>query len=49
MNPYGIGRENLLQLIVDFSGADDDLEPNCLKGKIWEFIKLDIKEAVQGV
>lgn len=47
-NPYGFGRENLLHQLVDFSKADQDLEPNCLKGKIWEFIKIDIEEAVQG-
>ena len=36
--------EELLPQIIDFSVADDDFEPNCYKGKIWEFIKLDLED-----
>ena len=31
---------------TDFSEADDDLNPICMKGKQWAFIKDDIEEAV---
>ena len=27
---------------VDFTNADNDFEPICLKGKDWEFIKMDL-------
>jgi Nucleotidyl transferase AbiEii toxin, Type IV TA system len=34
--------ENLLKAkLIDFSLADSDFEPTCLKGKHWELIKLD--------
>lgn len=31
---------------MDFSGADEDFNPNCLRGKQWEFIKEDLEEFV---
>lgn len=31
---------------TDFTSADDDLDPICLKNKEWAFIKEDIEEAV---
>jgi hypothetical protein len=33
---------------TDFSEADDDLNPICLRGKQWAFIKEDIEEAVSS-
>lgn len=30
--------------LIDFSDADDDFDPQCLKGKHWELIKLDFME-----
>lgn len=32
----------LKQKFLDFTLADDDFEPICLKGKYWELIKLDL-------
>ncbi|MGM9477355.1 nucleotidyl transferase AbiEii/AbiGii toxin family protein [Pedobacter sp. GSP4] len=32
----------------NFSMADDDFDPICLKGKIWEFIKEDLSEAIKS-
>jgi hypothetical protein len=32
----------ILNSFSDFSIADDDFDPICLKGKYWEIIKLDI-------
>jgi hypothetical protein len=36
----------ILKKFTDFSIADDDLEPRCLRGKYWELIKLDINQKV---
>lgn len=44
--PYTHNKALLLQNFTDFSEADDDFEPDCLKGKYWELIKLDITEFV---
>lgn len=33
---------------IDFSKADNDPDPICLRGKYWEFIKEDIEDAVVG-
>jgi hypothetical protein len=32
--------------LTDFALADDDFDPNCLRGKYWEIIKLDLIEVV---
>ncbi|EJL62806.1 nucleotidyl transferase AbiEii/AbiGii toxin family protein [Flavobacterium sp. CF136] len=40
--PYTHDRELLKQKFADFSSADDDFEPLCLRGRHWELIKLDI-------
>lgn len=39
---YAHNEAEILKKFTDFSIADDDLEPRCLKGKYWELIKLDI-------
>lgn len=48
-NPYGSTREEVLEACLDFSGAEDDLLPNCYRNKAWELIKLDIEEEVQRI
>ena len=48
-NPYGSTREEVLEACLDFSGAEDDLFPNCYRNKAWELIKLDIEEEVQNI
>ena len=40
--PYTHDRELLINNFTDFSEADDDFEPDCLRGKHWELIKLDM-------
>jgi len=45
--PYSHDRDLLIQKIIDFRSADDDFTPNCLKGKHWELIKLDLIEALR--
>lgn len=44
--PYTHDRELLINNFTDFSEADDDFEPDCLRGKHWELIKLDIVEFI---
>lgn len=46
--PYGHDRELILDNFTKFKRADDDFDPICLKGKIWEFIKEDIVEFVES-
>ena len=40
--PFGHDASVIIQKFKDFSLADDDFEPVCLRGKYWELIKLDI-------
>lgn len=47
--PYSHDKEALLQKFTDFEEADDDFEPDCLKGKHWEFIKLDMIDFIEGI
>lgn len=46
-NPYGFSKDKLLKQVLDFSFADEDLTPNCFKGKEWELIKIDLEELVR--
>lgn len=41
---YTHDKQQVIESLVDFSSADDDLDPVCLKGKAWELIKLDFVE-----
>jgi len=43
---YSHDKELIIRNLTDFSQADDDFDPICLRGKYWEFIKEDIIEAV---
>ena len=45
--PYSHNKDLLINKLVDFQFADDDLTPICLKGKYWELIKLDISDIIQ--
>lgn len=42
--PYSYTKEELIVKLNNFSFADDDFNPICLKGKYWELIKSDIFE-----
>jgi hypothetical protein len=44
--PYTHDRALLKQKFTDFSQADDDFEPLCLRGRHWELIKLDVLELI---
>lgn len=43
---YTHDREQILSRLEYFTAADDDMDPICLKGKIWELIKLDMMTEV---
>jgi hypothetical protein len=45
--PYSHSKDVLINQLVDFQFADDDLNPICLKGKYWELIKADFNDIVQ--
>ena len=47
-HPYTHDKELLIVKFTDFKEADDDFEPDCLRGRYWEFIKLDIIDFVRG-
>lgn len=40
--PYTHDRDTLIDNFTNFKYADNDLEPYCLKNKIWELIKIDL-------
>ena len=46
--PYSHDAPLITQKFNDFSLADDDFEPVCLRGKHWELIKLDIIDFVSN-
>lgn len=43
---YNHDRALILANFINFSQADEDFDPVCLKGKYWAFIKEDIQNAV---
>jgi hypothetical protein len=43
---YAHDKALILKNLTDFTQADDDFNPICLRGKYWEFIKEDIEDAV---
>jgi predicted nucleotidyltransferase component of viral defense system len=47
--PYTHDRNSLKQKFIDFNDADGDFEPDCLRGKYWEFIKLDLIDFIKEV
>jgi predicted nucleotidyltransferase component of viral defense system len=40
--PYSYNLKELKEKLMDFTGADDDFDPVCLRGAHWELIKLDM-------
>ncbi len=47
--PYSHSKETLINNLIDFQFADDDLDPICLKGKYWELIKVDFSEIIDKI
>jgi hypothetical protein len=44
--PYGHSKETLVKGLTNFTVADDDFDPDCLRQKHWELVKLDFEELV---
>ncbi|GHV20994.1 hypothetical protein FACS1894174_03750 [Bacteroidia bacterium] len=44
---YTHDRESIIKNFTDFRKADEEIDPICLKGKIWELIKLDFVEEIE--
>ncbi len=45
--PWTHDRKTLIANFTNFSLADGDYDPNCLKGKYWEVIKMDFIDRLQ--
>lgn len=45
--PYSHKENEIRTNFTNFTIADDDFDPICLKGKYWELIKFDIVPALQ--
>lgn len=46
---YTHDRNQIIANFTDFTEADEDLDPICLKDKVWELIKLDFDELMEGL
>lgn len=46
---YTHDREQIIHNFTDFTSADEDIDPICLKGKEWELVKLDFVEAMDKI
>ena len=42
--PYSHGEEEIRVALINFTVAENDLDPECLLGKSWELIKLQITQ-----
>ncbi|MFC5683685.1 nucleotidyl transferase AbiEii/AbiGii toxin family protein [Flavobacterium sp. MAHUQ-51] len=47
--PYTHDKDLIIQNFTSFNQADEDLNPICLKGKYWEFIKDDFEEIISNL
>jgi hypothetical protein len=47
--PYGHDQQAIINNFSSFKEADNDFDPICLRGKYWEFIKLDLIEFVSSI
>lgn len=45
--PYNHDDALIRSNLTNFTSADDDFDPECLKGKHWELVKLDIIEMME--
>jgi hypothetical protein len=47
--PFGHDEKLIRLQLVDFELAEDDFDPECLRGKYWELIKLDFIEWMKSI
>lgn len=46
--PYSYSKNEIIKKLTDFSEADSDFEPICLKNKHWELIKIDFEDKIEN-
>ena len=46
---YTHDRNQIIANLTNFTSADEDIDPICLRGKIWELIKLDFTELMKDI
>lgn len=46
---YTHNRKQIIENFTDFVSADEDIDPFCLKRKVWELIKLDFVELIESL
>jgi hypothetical protein len=46
---YTYDQALIITNFTNFTSADEDFDPDCLKGKEWELIKLDLVEAIEKI
>ncbi len=47
--PYNHDKYLIITNLINCSSADNDFNPNCLKGKLWPFIKQDLIEYARQI
>jgi hypothetical protein len=47
-HPYSHNRDEIKTKFIDFTSADDDFDPICLKNNYWELVKLDLIDFVNS-
>lgn len=45
--PFSHDRDLIINNSTDFDNADDDFDPECLRGKYWEMIKADFIDVIK--
>ncbi|KAA6301188.1 MAG: hypothetical protein EZS26_002642 [Candidatus Ordinivivax streblomastigis] len=45
--PYSHDKNLIVNNLTNFSQADEDINPICMRGKYWEVIKLDFVELME--
>lgn len=48
-NPYGDSKKELIPKLIDFNAANSDPDPECLRGYLWELIRLDFEDLVKTI
>jgi predicted nucleotidyltransferase component of viral defense system len=47
--PYSHDRALIKANFINFSDADGEYDPTCLRGKIWDLIKMDLTKFAKGI
>lgn len=47
--PFNFTKKEIITALTKFKNAENDFNPICLQGKVWELIKLDFEEIVKQI